>query len=392
MPVKKALVLGGGISGVAAAIAFRKRGFSVEMVTDRDYLFIYPISIWIPVGSAAFDDVAIPLPELAEKQAFKLTIDRVVRIDAASNSITLEKGGLRSDADIVVIALGSGKVEHEGIGDTLSICGNPEQSVQLRERINALVERGHGKIAFGFGGNPKDPSGVRGGPAFELFFNLHHKLSKLGIRDRFEMTFFAPMQVPGARMGEKAVMKMDAMFNAKKFNRKFGQKIRHFAKDGIVFEDGSQLESDLTMFIPAAQGHSVVKSSDLPLTEAGYVKIDDFCRVSGVGCWYAVGDTAGLEGPDWKAKQGHIAEFMAECAANNCGVEHLGLEAPMIGYREHLNILCVMDTGDGAGFVYRDEYRQMFLPLPVVGHWLKQGWGRYYKLTKMGRIPRIPGL
>ena len=51
-----------------------------------------------------------------------------------------------------------------------------------------------------------------------------------------------------------------------------------------------------------------------------------------------------------------------------------------------------MDTGDGAGFVYRTDHSQMFIPLPIVGHWLKKAWGYYYILSKMKYIPRIPGM
>jgi sulfide:quinone oxidoreductase len=32
------------------------------------------------------------------------------------------------------------------------------------------------------------------------------------------------------------------------------------------------------------------------------------------------------------------------------------------------------------------------IPLPLVGHWLKKGWGAYYKLSKKGLVPRIPGM
>jgi sulfide:quinone oxidoreductase len=392
MPVKKVLILGGGIAGVESAISFRKKGFEVELVSERDYLFIYPIAIWIPVGTTEFSDVAFPLSKLARKHGFSLTIDKVVELDSVSKSVTLEKGGVRNDDCIVVIAIGAGKVDQKGIEHTLSICGAPEQSRQLKKKIDVLIERGHGSIAFGFGGNPKDPSGVRGGPGFELFFNLHYKLERLGIRDRFEMTFFAPMASPGAKMGDKALAKIDMMFKANKFRQRYGKKIVCFEHDGIVFEDDSKLQSDLIMFIPAGEGHGLIKSSNLPVNDAGFIRIDDFCRVDGVNGWYAVGDAAALEGPDWKAKQGHIAEFMSACAAGNCAVEHLGKAGTMKGYQEHLNVLCVMDTGNGAGFVYRDRRKQMFIPMPVVGHWLKKGWGHYYKLSKMGRIPRIPGL
>jgi len=62
------------------------------------------------------------------------------------------------------------------------------------------------------------------------------------------------------------------------------------------------------------------------------------------------------------------------------------------GYNEHLNILCVMDTGNGAAFVYRDEKKAFMLPMPIFGHWLKKGWGVYCRNTKLGKIPRIPGM
>jgi sulfide:quinone oxidoreductase len=45
-----------------------------------------------------------------------------------------------------------------------------------------------------------------------------------------------------------------------------------------------------------------------------------------------------------------------------------GHEEPMKGYQEYLNLLCVMNTGDGAGFVYRTGHIEMFIPMPIVGH------------------------
>jgi sulfide:quinone oxidoreductase len=381
--VKKALILGGGIAGIAAAIAFCKKGFEVELVSEREYLFIYPISIWIPLGTAAFKDVSMPLSALSRKHGFLLTIDKVIALDGSLKTVTLEKGGIRQARSLVVVALGASKMNHQGVEHTLSICGKPEDSLLLKKKIEGLVARGSGKIAFGFGGNPKDPSGVRGGPAFELFFNLHHHLKKLGIRDRFEMTFFAPMAEPGARMGKKALSAMGTMFKANNFKTHYGKKISRFEPDGIIFDDQSRLQSDLTMFIAASDGHETIKASNLPQNGAGFIRIDNFCRIEGISGWYAAGDVAALEGPDWKAKQGHLAELMARNAACNASIEHLGLKGEMMGYQEHLNILCVMDMGDGAGFVYKNSVRELFIPMPVVGHWLKKSWGHYYKLSKM---------
>jgi sulfide:quinone oxidoreductase len=106
---------------------------------------------------------------------------------------------------------------------------------------------------------------------------------------------------------------------------------------------------------------------------------------------YAIGDVAALEGPDWKAKQGHIAEVMARTAAEDIERKITG-RGERGSYLEEVCILCVMDMGNGAGFIYRNDKRAMFIPMPIVGHWLKKGWGTYYRLRKLGKVPRIPGM
>ena len=391
---KRVLILGGGFAGLEAAIFLRKAKFDVTLISDRDYFYIYPTSIWIPTGEAKFEDVSIPLKDLSDAHGFELIIDSVEEIYAKEKRVVCQNG--EYSCDYLIIAIGSGKMEHKGSENFLSICGDPKESLAIKEQIDALIKKGSGKIAMGFGGNPKDPSNVRGGPAFEVLFNVHNQLKKLGIRDNFELTFFAPMEKPGQRMGKQALKMMDIFFKKLNIKTHFGKKIKAFESDGIIFEDDSKLESDFTMFIPAGNGHKVFQNSDLPLNEAGLIKINDYCEVVAEdGTLYektfAIGDSAALEGPDWRAKQGHIAEVMARNTAFNIEqIEKGGSERK--GYKEHLNILCVMDSGDGAAFVYRDNKGGKMIPLPIIGHWLKKGWGWYCRNSKLGKIPRIPGM
>lgn len=394
--MKKVLILGGGFAGVEAAIYLRKQKYDVTLVSDRDYFFIFPTSIWIPTRGTEFKDVSIDLKDLQKAHGFNLIIDRVNEISAKNSAVTLKSGEVLNEYDYLVLAMGAGKLKPKGVENTLSICGAPEQSLLIRDQIDALVAKGSGKLAFGFGGNPKDSSAVRGGPGFELIFNVHHLLKKKGIRDNFELTFFAPMAEPGKKMGPKSLKMMDKYFDRLGIHKRFGTKITGFEKDGVRFEDGSKLESDFTMFIPAGDGHDVIKKSDLPLSESSFVKTDNFSNVifddpSMPTNIYAIGDTAKLEGLDWRAKQGHVAEVMARNLAHNIAERDKG-GLKFKGYKEHLNILCVMDSGDGAAFIYRDEKRAFSIPMPIFGHWLKKGWGTYCRLSKLGKIPRIPGM
>ena len=56
--MKNVLILGGGFAGIQTAIELQKsKKFEVTLVSDRDFLYIYPISIWIPVRHVEFEDV-----------------------------------------------------------------------------------------------------------------------------------------------------------------------------------------------------------------------------------------------------------------------------------------------------------------------------------------------
>ncbi len=389
--MKKVLVLGGGFAGVEAAIFLKKEGFSVDLITPRPYMYIYPTSIWVPVYDAEFSDVCIPMEDLAAVHRFNWIQDEIIEIKAKEKTAVGKKG--EYSGDYMVIAIGAGKVPVEGSENYLSICGDPEDAIKMRDRIDELVtEKRSGKIAMGFGGNPKDSSAVRGGPAFEMMFNVHNYLKKKGLRDKFELTFFATMAEPGKRLGPQALKMMDMFFSKLNINKHFGKKIKRFEPNGIVFEDDSFMESDFTMYIPANAGHPVFEKSDLPLSEGGFVLVDEYCEVKDIEGVYAIGDSAYIEGPEWRAKQGHIAEVMARNTANNIAVASGVKSAKKESYIHHLNIICVMDSGDGAAFVYRDDKRGLMLPMPLVGHWLKKGWGWYCRNSKLDKIPRIPGL
>ena len=390
------LILGGGFAGVEAAIFLRKKGHKVTMISNRDYFYIFPTSIWVPTGEVDFEDIKVPLEAIAKAHGFEVILDEVQEIVSREKRVVCAGG--EHTAEFLVIAMGSGKMQHAGAENFLSICGVPEDSLQIKEKIDALIARGGGKIAFGFGGNPKDASNVRGGPVFEVLFNVHNLLKKKGILNQFELTFFAPMESPGARMGHQAVKMMDMYFDKLGVKTQVGKKIKRFEADGVVLEDDSKIESDFTMFVPAGNGHPVFATSDLPLNEAGLIRINDYCEVvhdidetGEVYGVFAIGDSTALDGPDWRAKQGHIAEVMGRNVATNIDEMVKGSEHRE-SYIHHLNILCVMDGGNGASFVFRNDKGGKMIPLPIVGHWLKKGWGWYCRNSKLGKIPRIPGM
>ena len=82
--MKKVLILGGGFAGIQTAIQLQKSGkFKVTLVSNRDYLYLFPISIWVPVRLKEFKDVKVPLSKIQKRYPFEVIIDSVQEIHAA---------------------------------------------------------------------------------------------------------------------------------------------------------------------------------------------------------------------------------------------------------------------------------------------------------------------
>lgn len=61
-------------------------------------------------------------------------------------------------------------------------------------------------------------------------------------------------------------------------------------------------------------------------------------------------------------------------------------------YTDHLWVGGLLDGGNGAGFVYKNDARTIILPLPILGHWLKKRFLGYWKNSRMGKTARIMNL
>lgn len=151
-----------------------------------------------------------------------------------------------------------------------------------------------------------------------------------------------------------------------------GENISSFGKNSIFFENGDVVSADMIMFISGRRGPAFLKDSDLPLSDSGFVKINNYCQVEGFENIFAVGDVASLKGPDWRIKQGRLAEIMARNAAFNIFSIENGSDARR-SYIEQINLIFMLDMGDSGSLVYKNANVDLLLSMPVVGHWLKKG-------------------
>jgi sulfide:quinone oxidoreductase len=224
-----------------------------------------------------------------------------------------------------------------------------------------------GTLAFGFGGNPKEPSAMRGGPVFEFLFGVDTLLRQQGRRAQFKLVFFSPAAQPGKRMGEAAVKDLLKEMQKRDIHTHLGHKIKGFTENSFMTEGGEE-HSDLTLFMPGMTGAAWAANSGLPLSSGGFIQSTAQCQVPDVENVFVAGDAGSYPGPDWLPKQAHIADLQAEAAIKNMILVDKGQAAT---HTFKVELICIVDALNTGIMVFRSPKRA-FRWKSKLFHWSKR--------------------
>jgi sulfide:quinone oxidoreductase len=358
------LIVGSGFAGCTAARTLRKKGYTdpITVISPSPELFYYPSLIWVPTEQRDEADLRINLKPFFDAHKVTYHQGKVVSMDAEARTLTTENGA--TGYDYLIIASGGRYIRKlPGIEHAHIACAGWEPTKAWSDNLHALEG---GTLAFGFAGNPKEPSAMRGGPVFEFMFGTDTWLRKRGRRDQFELVFFSPAPRPGARMGEKAVDRLLGEMKGRDIKTHLGSKMKAFEANKVITE-GGEFHCDLTLFVPGMTGPQWAAESGLPLTEGGFFQADQHCRVPGFDGVYVAGDAGSFPGPDWKPKQAHMADLQAEAAVNNLIARMQGKPETQ-GFKTEL--ICIVDSLDTGSLVFRRANRTFMLKT-VALHWAK---------------------
>lgn len=365
------VIAGAGFAACTAVKTLRKRGFNgkISLVAPRAELFYYPSLIWVPAGKRSYQDLVVPLHDFLQNQNVNYIQSTVTGIDADAKMLRLENDSLAYDA--VIIATGGRYIRKlPGIEHAKIVCSGWQDTKEFSDRLAAMNE---GAIAFGFSGNPKEPSAMRGGPVFEFLFGVDTLLRQQGRRENFNLIFFSPAPRPGQRMGDKAVDRI--LSEMKKCNIKtyLGKKMKRFSENSVETE-GESFNADLILFMPGMTGPSWAAESGLALSEGGFFKANEFCQVEGQQHVFVAGDAGSFPGPEWKPKQAHMADLQAEAAVKNV-MDVLQLKKPQHTFKTEL--ICIVDTLTNGSMVYRGPKHGFMMKMPPL-HWAKVLFEKFY--------------
>ncbi|MEO5376469.1 MAG: NAD(P)/FAD-dependent oxidoreductase [Magnetococcus sp. DMHC-6] len=364
----KISIIGSGFAALAAIQQLRLldpgRSLQIELIAPKPIFTYYPSLIWMPSGLRKRPDLEIPLQHFLDRLGIDFFHGEVTALEEGGRTVVTKQGHRTNDA-LLIASGGRYLGALPGINHTI----NPCSSITATERFrDALATMTTGRIAFGFAGNPQEPTAVRGGPMFEFLFGLHTQLQREKRRNRFQLSFFCPMAEPGQRLGPKAVTGLLAAMAKRDIKTHLGKKILGFEAKRIRTE-GGDIPTDLTLFLPGMTGHPWYQKSGLPLSPGGFLQADAQCRVLKSNRVYVAGDAGSFPGPDWRAKQGHMAELQAKTAATNLFHE---LHGRTVSNTFRTELICIVDTLNTGILISRFPAFNLILPPLGSMHWIKR--------------------
>lgn len=366
------VILGAGFAALKAARELRRQAPHASIrIVSPSLTFVYlPSLIWIPTGLRQGADLSLPLQPFLDKHRLQHTQASVTGLRDGGRIVQTDHGEIHNDA--LIIATGGRFIKQlPGIEHALTLCEGISAAETIGQRLRQMAG---GRIAFGFGGNPQEPSAMRGGPMFELLFGVDTWLRQQGKRQSFELTFFNPAAQPGQRLGAKAVAGLLAEMQRRNIHTHLGHKLKSLSANAVHTE-GGQVPADLILFMPGLTGPQWAEASGLARSAGGFFQADEYCRVVGSERVFVAGDAGSYPGPDWLPKQAHMAEIQARAAADNL-LRALAGQPPHT--RADAELACIVDSGNKGMLVYRNAQRTLALPASRLFHWAKRAFERQY--------------
>ncbi len=367
----KITIIGAGFAALTAIKEIRKHNKEIDitLISPKAEFIYLPSLIWIPSGRRTADDLRIDLSGFFFKCGVKHHAATVTAIRDGGRTVVTDNGEVQNDA--LLIASGGRFIKKlPGIEHAITICEGIPAAEKMRDKIKSMDG---GTIALGFGGNPKEPSAMRGGPMFELLFGLDTQLRQEKRRDKFKLIFFSPAKKPGARLGEGAVKGIFREIKKRGIETHLGHKMSRFEGDESngykVVTEGGEFDTDLIIFMPGMTGPAFAPNTEMPLSPGGLIQSNMHCQIEGFEHCYVAGDAGSFPGPDWQPKQAHMADLQAAAAVRNMLD---GLNGKPATHSFKYELLCIIDTNKTGVLAFRNEKRTLVIPPLRLLHFSKR--------------------
>lgn len=302
--MKRVLIVGGGVASIEAALALRDTcGEEVEIEVfspQRDFVY-RPYAVGEPFGASHV--VRYDLSDLLTRCGAILHAESVTAVDAEQRFLATPSGE-RYSYDYLVLAQGAraiwpvpGAVTFWGIADDRDV-----------EKVVGGLRRGEVKsVAFTA---PSLESWTL--PLYELALLSAHELAEAGVDD-VKLTIVTPEDSPLQIFGRPVSEQVERLLEARGIEVVRGVHPVRFENGALKVIPGGGIEADRAVSLPKLEGRRIRGVLHDP---AGFIRIDDRCRVLGRDRLFAAGDVA-----NFPVKQGGIATQQADLVAEAIAAE-----------------------------------------------------------------------
>lgn len=383
----KVLILGANFAGLTMARYVHKLAqdaVDITVIDRKNYVnFIPNIPIEVFNNHNPADTMEFPFHHHLKKDGTHFIQADVTRIDADKKTVhytPVERDGADEETityDYVVIALGCRLAydKIEGFAEYGHTFSDTFYGNEIRNYLHHDYQGGPvviGADYFHQGYSPKTPKVPKAvaaceGPPVELAFSLADWMTKRGFGGAKDITLFTPGEIMVEDAGETILGQLMPMLKDMGYGYKNNtQGIKRLTKEGIEFNDGSQLEAELKIVFPDWVAHDFLK--DQPFSDdQGFVITDWHMRNPDYPELFCVGDAAAVTLP----KLGALGHLEVDVAAKVLTNEILGKDDPVEPVSPM--VLCYGDMGDNKGFyMHTNEW-----------------WGGDKHILKMGYTPYL---
>lgn len=198
----KVVIIGAGFAGHTAAMYLGHgigREHEITVVHRVDYFGFVPSWVWLGVDAARPESTVFKLQPIYDKFNVRFVEGKVVSVHPDENHVRLVRGAggeaERLDYDYLIVATGA-HMNYDatpGLGPrrhTESIC-HFDTAIRARdsylEQVARMKRGERRRLVIGTG----HPMAACQGAAFEYITNIHHDLTRRGLRDRADLVYLS---------------------------------------------------------------------------------------------------------------------------------------------------------------------------------------------------------
>jgi sulfide:quinone oxidoreductase len=329
----RVLVAGGGVAGLEAVLALQALAgdrVRIELLAPERHFTYRPLAVAEPFAAGTVQ--RFPLAAIGAERGVRVHRDALARVRPDERVVeTQDAESLGYDS--LILALGAWAVE--AIPGVLTFRG-PQDAGRVGAIVDRLRDGSLRRVAFVV---PADATWTL--PLYELALQT---ASAASMAPTAELTLVTAEQSPLAGFGEAAAEEVTALLERHGVMLITGAAVDEVSRDGrLRMGLSAAFRVDQAIALPRLVGP---RPRGVPCDDLGFVPVDEYMRVPGVGGVFAVGDVAAQP-----VKQGGLAAQQADVAAAVIAGD-AGAAVTPEPYRPVLRAL--MLSGDEVRFLRQD--------------------------------------